>query len=132
MDNMELKEFIEKTLLQVIQGVKSAQSKASELGAVVSPLGMRTQNKDLYILIMQGCSMPLGKIEFEAALTKSESEGGKSGIGVFLGGVGFGGQSDSTTQNHSMTKIKFSVPILLPCFDFDKACFVGETVIREV
>jgi hypothetical protein len=116
---MELKEFIEETLMQVVEGVKSAQEKALEFGACISPKGMRTDARSNYIHIGQNVDMPLGQIDFEIALTSSDEKESKGGIGVMLAGIGIGGQERTDMKNVSITNIKFSVPVLLSCVDAD-------------
>jgi hypothetical protein len=121
---MELKEFIEETLIQVVEGVKSAQEKAEKSGACISPKGMRTGDSQRYISVGVGnVSIPLTQIDFEIGLTSTEGEKGKSGIGVFLGGIGIGGQGETNTKNVSVTNIKFSVPVLWPGGDVDQCKF---------
>ena len=37
MANMELKEFVSNSIVQIIEGVKEAQDKAGQFGAIVNP-----------------------------------------------------------------------------------------------
>ena len=111
---MELKDFIEEALTQIVEGVKSAQDKAKEQNAFISPAGVRTNNDNNMRIEVCGKNIPLHQIDFEIALTSSEGKGNKGGIGVFLGNIGLGTQGTSENNNTSMTRIRFSVPILFP------------------
>ena len=107
---MELKEFITETLTQIIEGVKSAQEKSKDTGALINPADTKAQEntpkttQNDYI----------GLVDFGVALTQIEGKEGKSGIGVYFAGIGFGGQQKTDTQNMSVTNIKFSIPVIFP------------------
>lgn len=111
---MDLKEFIRDTLTQIAEGAAEAQANINALGGEVIPH------------IRSGTYMELGKhgllstengyahmIEFDVALTASEGTGTKGGIGVFLGAVTLGSGGESKTENSSLSRIKFSIPISL-------------------
>jgi hypothetical protein len=89
---MELKEFIEESLMQIVEGVQSAQEKAVEKHAYISPSGIRTDDPRNYIKIGNVVD-PLNQVEFEIVLTNSDDKEHKGGLGVLLGGVGLGGQA---------------------------------------
>ncbi len=108
---MELKDFVEETLLQIIQGVKSAQEKGLKDGAIISPGYIDTKNqRSTY----NGTEYTINEVEFEVELTVTEGKENKKGIGVAFGSFAIGGQNKSDANNTSLTKIKFSVPVGLP------------------
>lgn len=109
---MELKEFVKETLLQIIQGVKEAQEEAPKFGAAVNPGEIVGSNLQLASVNGEGCTVQ--NIEFEVGLTTSNAETAKSGIGVMLGGIGAGTNKSANEQQSSATKIKFTVPLVLP------------------
>ena len=123
---MELKGFVENTLMQIIEGVHSAQEKATELGACVSPKGY-INHSQVEALVDGGEKVryPVQRVHFEVVLTRSNSEDNKGGIGVFLGGVGIGGQAGSETKHLSLTNVKFSVAVLYPCKAFNPKDFAS-------
>lgn len=53
-------------------------------------------------------------VDFDVAVTTVESEQSKGGAGIFVAGLGLGGQIRSDAQNTVVSRIKFSVPIALP------------------
>lgn len=97
---MELREFIAKTLQQIIDGVSDVQEYAGERGGIIgdhprnSP---RTQN-----------------VEFDVAVTTQDGTQAKGGAGLFVGPVGIGTNLGSDRSNQSVSRIKFSVPLFLP------------------
>ena len=98
---MELQDFIDETLKQIISGVRSAQESAIELGAKVNPRG--------------GSVVEMRSVHFDIAVSTSEGTEKKGGIVVVVGPVGsVGSQDQSDVVSSSMSRIKFSVPVKLP------------------
>jgi hypothetical protein len=98
---MELQDFIDETLKQIISGVRSAQESAIELGAKINPRG--------------GSVVEMRSVHFDIAVNTSEGAVTKGGIGVVVGPVGsVGSQDQSDVASSSMSRIKFSVPVKLP------------------
>ena len=108
---MQLDEFIKKTLVQVVQGVATAQQEVSESGAKVNPVDVMYY-RDGKTTSFAGSSVQ--DVQFDVALTEMEGTGTEGGIGVFLGGIGLGSKGKSETQSTSLTRISFSVPLMLP------------------
>ena len=125
---MELKEFIETTLLDVIDGVKNAQEKGIKKDAIVSPShvdGAFERRRTEY----NGKDRIITNIDFEVGLTSSDGVEGKAGIGVFLGNFSAGASKKTDIQNISVTNIKFSVSVALPCIETKSTThFSGSTV----
>ncbi len=101
---MELKEFVQSAIEQVIQGVEASFPVAHASNAFVA-LNNATE------------------IEFDVAVTASEtvksegSAGAKAEIKVWgLGSIGAGGGGKTGTEstNSHVSRIKFSVPLSLP------------------
>jgi hypothetical protein len=110
---MELKEFIEETLVQIVEGVKSAQVKTKDSGVVIVPSGIRRTVTDVYK--KEGSTeLAVYHIDFEVVLTATKGVENKSGIGVFFANIGVGVNEKADTNNVSATSIKFSIPIILP------------------
>jgi hypothetical protein len=53
-------------------------------------------------------------MEFDVAVTATETTEAKVGVGVFLGSLGIGSQAKSEDGNVIVSRIKFSVPVLYP------------------
>jgi len=111
---MELRDFIEETLTQIVEGVKAAQGRAKDQGARVNP--HLTTSADLAakqgILIASGSAAQL--VQFDVAITVKEGTATKGGIGVALGVVALGSTGQSQAESASVSRVKFSVPLVLP------------------
>lgn len=115
MANMELKEFVSNSIVQIIEGVKEAQDKAGQFGAIVNPTNL---------FLYSGQTGTAGQtlednnvsrlVEFDIAVTSVEGEKTKGGLGVVVGVLSAGTMGQSEAQNSSVSRIKFSVPILFP------------------
>jgi hypothetical protein len=112
---MDLKEFVSETLVQIVAGVKEAQSQAKELGAQVNPnlIGGSSSDaaKEGYLRIAIGYAQI---VHFDVALTVTEGTGTKGGIGVFTGAVNLGSTGQSKSESLSASRVQFSVPMALP------------------
>ncbi len=98
---MDLETFVSETLQQIVKGVKTAQRHADCQTARINPVDQ------------QGF-VHVKDIEFDVAVTVTEGAEKKGGIGVFSGVLGVGGQASSNTASSSVSRIKFSVPVILP------------------
>ncbi len=112
---MKLEDFISEALIEIVSGIKRAQTSTESTGAKINPKGyIVPQGK----LVGQKWNSKNGDttevIEFDIAVTTTEGTETKGGIGVFVGAIGLGSQGRSEAQNSSVTKIKFSVPIVFP------------------
>jgi hypothetical protein len=106
---MDLKEFVSQTLGQIIEGVKAAQETAKAAGAEVNPHMTRA--------VVQATTMsglPSRDVDFDVALTVTEGTGTKGGIGIVAGPFALGSTGQSTAQNSSVSRIRFSVALALP------------------
>ena len=108
---MELRAFVQATIQQIIDGITDAQNSSKESGAIINPAVLRYKKDGQFNAFHQG--MPTS-VEFDVALVSTEKKGSTEGIGVFLGGVSLGKKNDSGAELVSHTKVRFTVPILLP------------------
>lgn len=102
---MDVKTFIEETLFQVVEGVKSAQSKD----------GSRSINAEIPSasggnLINGGSYGVFTRVDFDLAVSAETSGGGKGSLKVFGVGAEGGGEHKTGYAN----RITFSVPVRLP------------------
>lgn len=111
---MDLRDFVSETLLQIADGVKQAQAKATEIGARVNPklTGGAVHAAQHGFLAASGA--PAQIVQFDVALTVKEGSGTKGGIGIFAGAVTLGSSGQSNTENSSVSRVKFSVPLSFP------------------
>ena len=110
---MKLSDFVSQTLTELIDGVKKAQRYGREQGAEINAniaSGIVREQKRL----PSQTGGVIEFIEFDIAVTSSEGEQTQGGVGVFVGPIGLGAKGKSESQNSSVNRIKFSVPIAFP------------------
>ncbi len=108
---MDLSHFIQNTLKQIIEGVHESQAFAKEKGAQVNPSKVqyfRAGHNNYH-----NSAMPQD-VQFDVGLTSIETDGSKEGVGVFLGAIKLGKDNHESNQVTAVTKVKFTVPIVLP------------------
>jgi hypothetical protein len=113
---MQLKEFVQETIEQIVEGVANSKTLAEKHGARVNPSyvsyykeGKRSTYKE---------AMPQN-VEFDVGLTSTSSDGSAEGIGVFLGSVNLGKRNQTSSEDVAITKVRFVVPVVLPATDTD-------------
>jgi len=110
---MELQDFVAESLKQIISGVKTAQEYGSGVGAKVNPLINPFSDYGPKVLATEDGELAQ-EIKFDVAVTTTKGTSTKGGIGVFVGSVGLGSQGKSDAESSSISRIKFSVPLVLP------------------
>jgi hypothetical protein len=98
---MELKDFLSRALVELVQGIREAQDKVADLGALVSPE------------MMAGTST-IQEVEFDLEVTTSEGEATKGGLGIFVGALGVGAQGKTESRSGSVGRMRFKVPVSYP------------------
>jgi len=112
---MKLEDFVAEALTEIINGVKRAQEQVASTGARINPSGYKVPFDRLEGRKWSSENGDTTEtVEFDVAVTTTEGTETKGGIGVFVGAVGLGSQGRSEAQNSSVTRIKFSVPVVLP------------------
>ncbi len=116
---MDLKDFVKITIEQIVEGAALAQESIKEHGAIVNPNGMnffKDGQRSIY-----DHAMPL-EVKFDVGLTSTDKSGSSEGIGVFLGSISLGKKNDSAVEQVAVTKVQFTVPLVLP---------PGKKLVRE-
>jgi hypothetical protein len=110
---MELQEFIKMALTEIVAGVAEASDAAASLGGSVGTIELYGQVKENKV-VTNDKGMPVAMVDFDIALAETAGTDTKGGIGVYLGAVGLGSQGASHGETSSHSRIKFSVPVILP------------------
>lgn len=115
---MELKEFIKESLSQIIDAIKETQEKYKDTNVVICPDNIQEVKGGLYILDENeydnySSRSKVQNIDMDIAISVTEKEGNKSGLGIAKI-INAGISSENTQQNESISKIKFSIPIVFP------------------
>lgn len=111
---MKLETFVAETLKEIIDGVAQAQTYYEGKGGSINPPNL-TFNKNMgFQMWDHKTGRIVQMIDFDVAVITAEGMEAKGGVGVFVGPVAIGAQRQSDASNTSSSRIKFSVPILLP------------------
>jgi len=108
---MELRDFIQETIENIVEGVASAQESITKRGAEINPREVKFR-KDGQVNYLHS-NVPQS-VEFDVGLTSVDKSGSTEGIGVFFGGISVGKKNEQGVEQSAVTKIKFSIPLVLP------------------
>ncbi|MCL1643659.1 hypothetical protein M2T61_18565 [Elizabethkingia anophelis] len=114
---MELKDFIKETLSSIAEGVEESKTIYSKKGGRVNPKDFNLASGNLsYIKSAPGRSDGniVTLVDFEVALTNENKSDNTGGIGVLFGAVNIGGKTENVNLENQLTRIKFTIPIVLP------------------
>jgi len=111
---MKLSDFVSETLKQLFDGVSVAQEYAKSRGGRVNPDNIHELAGPSTLLQLDSSHRRANLIDFDVAVTTSEGTETKGGVGVFVGPVGLGSQGKSAAENLSVSRIKFSIPVVIP------------------
>lgn len=111
---MELKDFVEETLRQIIDGVRAAQEYGKQHGAFVNPKSLTFRTDQGFQLYDPETGAISQQIQFDVALTVIEGKQTRGGIGVVAGPIALGSQGKSDASNTTVSRIQFMIPLMLP------------------
>tara|TARA_R110002049_G_scaffold307041_1_gene506626 strand:- start:48 stop:416 length:369 start_codon:yes stop_codon:yes gene_type:complete len=119
---MELQQFISFALVQISKGIEDAANQLKDSTSVVNPRNVvGTNGKDdqkVYGYLADNTPRQTLKavqlIDFDIAVVAEEGSKSKGGLGIRVGGMGIGVQGQSEDKTSSESRIKFSIPMVLP------------------
>ena len=111
---MELKEFVSQTLVQIFEGVVTAQTELSANGIKINPDIWNNSTAQKEGKLLDPTMSPIEEVQFDVAVTASDSAGAKAKIGVLSGIVGGSMEGKGEKSKELVNRIKFSVPISFP------------------
>ena len=108
---MELREFVRSTLLEIVSGVSDAQEALIEAGSTAVVNALAAGN--LKVHSRRGLPL-LQMIEFDVALTVTETT--EKGIGgrLSIAAASIGTQRGASVENSEVSRVRFQVPVVLP------------------
>lgn len=117
---MELKEFIEAAISDIVEAVKSSQEDLKDMGAIICPNNM----KDADVNSKEYGGLKISNIGFEVKVsisdkTESSNGGGIKVVSGFLG-VDAGGKKATAAGNENVSSVSFSIPVILPFVKVEK------------
>lgn len=111
---MDLQQFIESALSQIIQGVAAAQHAAAEHGGVVNPAFSQGKASDL-IIGSTSDHVRVFEVRFDVAVTATEDiEAGATAKIRIAGLPSAGAGAGASSRTESVSRLQFVVPVVLP------------------
>ena len=110
---MEIREFVRDVLVDIIEGIKDAQTRVG-VGGYVAPDGIGSHQFAADSNIHHNSRIISTAVKFDIAVTAETSREGGGGAKVRIAVVDadLGGKIDA--KNKQVSRIQFSVPILMP------------------
>jgi hypothetical protein len=108
---MNVKDFVEATLIQIVEGINAASAKIKDSGVIISPLHIRGAHSALVIDYETDSMVNL--IEFDIAITVNETDKAQGGAGISIAGIHLGGKVESANINQTVSRVKFMIPMKL-------------------
>lgn len=110
---MELREFVTTALSDLLHGIRDAQA-TPEIGALVSPQSVRGVIVPIDSGVVQQPEGYTTVIKFDVAVTAETTDSAKGGGGIKIAVMNVGAEGQVASRNATVSRIQFSVPIVLP------------------
>ena len=99
---MELREFIANTITEIQHGVQQAIDQTSDVKGAVNPVwGPGNMNRE-----------HIQKVSFDIAVTVAEKSDKHANAGIKVMGIGVGANASKASENNSVSRIQFTIPII--------------------
>lgn len=117
---MELKDFIKGVIFDITNAVKECQQELNN-GAIIAPTG--NWNNKNHIQSKELSALTVSDIDFEVSVSVGSSNeiAGKITVrsAIVAGNIGSG----NTTKDENVSKVRFSIPVVLPPYHVQNAKF---------
>jgi hypothetical protein len=114
---LKLSDFVRETITEIVNGVQSSKDTVKEAGGQVGGLVGDYKGGHFSAFANQnrlGDYSATTEVNFDVAVTTSDESGKSGGAGIFVAAIGIGGKSESVTSNTTVSRIQFTVPLVLP------------------
>ena len=110
---MDLKEFTRQTLIQIIEGSASVNDELAVRGAYIPYSNLRNSNMTSS-LDEEHVSRVVINVDFDVAITATETEGSNGGGGLNVAGFfSVGGNAENKVENQTISTVKYTLPLVL-------------------
>ena len=107
---MDLKDFIQSAVAQIVEGMVAAQAAAATHGATLNPAFEPGGKGNASGAGQAAASARVSNIAFDVAVTAVEDAGAEGRATLRVAGAG----AKPNPQGEQVTRLQFSVPIVLP------------------
>ncbi len=113
---MDLKEFVKETLVQITEGVSTAQDQVRLLGGYVNPASTsQPKQTDMDHLSTIGDGQNVFLVNFDVAVSSSEEKIGEGNAKLKVASfINIGAEGGKGTSNSTTNRISFKIPLALP------------------
>lgn len=110
---MDLKEFTKQTLIQIVEGVASANEKLANCDSYI-PYTNMCNIKSTYTIDDDKVERLVIDVDFDVAITATESESANGGASLKVASLlNIGGGGENKTENQTISRIKYTLPLVL-------------------
>lgn len=110
---MELKDFIKSAITQIAESVEELNLEFEDKKVVVNPTSANGI-RDIPMIVTHAKSYNITNIDFDLSVVAESNEGNSGKVGVLASVIGIGISSSEAKTQHSESKLKFSLPVMLP------------------
>ena len=107
---MDLENFVKSTLVSIIGGIKQAQQ--SDSGGLIAPQVGGHSFPPNGVNNDQGVVSTV--VQFEVAVSAEDTKSADAKAGIKVLSAQLGGSLETENKNSNISKIKFSVPLVMP------------------
>lgn len=107
---MQLCDFVAETLRQVMRGVKAGQAYCAETGGAVHPSSVTCSTANPHELFHPELGVVVKQVEFDVAVTATQDTQTNGVVAV----VHPGARGQAAKNTESISRVRFSVPVILP------------------
>lgn len=117
---MELKDFIKEAIKDIAEAINESNTELSELGVISNPSNVSLdEREDIYGYMYLNSDSdkkirPVHLLKFDVAVSSTQKENGKEGIGVKALGISLGKEGEKIDELNNSSRLKFNVPIAFP------------------
>lgn len=109
---MELKTFIKSAITQIVESVEELNNEIQIENVYINPC---SHYKDFDKTIVKGeYFYNLSEINFDLTVSAADNAEKGAKVGVVASVVGLGASTKAGTQNSSVSKLQFTIPVMLP------------------
>lgn len=114
-ETIELKDFVQSALIQIMQAISSAGPEIEALGGKINP-APAGEGRELaqagVSRVVGGGSM--GFVDFDIAVTATKGQERESKVGVLFASIGAGVKELNDRTNQTVSRISFRIPVKFP------------------
>ena len=111
---MELKEFVETAILDLIRAVGDAADQATSLGGEVNPGHMSLASRPDGMAYTRDTRKSVQMVSFEISVRTSATRGLRGALGIVVAGAEAGIRSTWGRSRRESARLSFSVPVVFP------------------